>query len=146
MQGFKRMAARLLAIKDAPDDLPTLYRQSVTIAGPATLEGALLSIISSVDTMMVGTLGPAAIASVGLTSQPRMVLLILAQALCVGVTAVVARRKGAGDQRAARACLKQSLALTTALGVLITLAGWLLAEPLMRFAGATGETLRGAVA
>ncbi|MBQ9592375.1 MAG: hypothetical protein IJR36_00700 [Lachnospiraceae bacterium] len=36
------------------------------------------------DTMMVGTLGAAAIAAVGLTSQPRMILLICAQALCVG--------------------------------------------------------------
>lgn len=61
-----------------------LYRQNIAIAWPSTVEGALMSIISSVDTAMVGTLGTAAIAAVGLTSQPRMILLIVAQALCIG--------------------------------------------------------------
>ena len=61
--------------------LKELYKKSISIAWPSTVEGALLSIIGSVDTMMVGTLGSAAIAAVGLTNQPRMILLICAQAL-----------------------------------------------------------------
>ena len=74
--------ARLFGVKDdqgrpvEEGQLKQLYKQSLSIAWPSTVEGALLSIISSVDTMMVGTLGAAAIASVGLTSQPRMILLI----------------------------------------------------------------------
>lgn len=102
-----------------------LYRQNIAIAWPSTVEGALMSIISSVDTAMVGTLGTAAIAAVGLTSQPRMILLIVAQALCIGTTAICARRKGAGDQAGANSCLNQSLAVISVLGVLMTLLGYL---------------------
>lgn len=118
-----------------------LYRQNIAIAWPSTVEGALMSIISSVDTAMVGTLGTAAIAAVGLTSQPRMILLIVAQALCIGTTAICARRKGAGDQAGANSCLNQSLAVISVLGVLMTLLGYLGAEWLMRLAGANEDTL-----
>jgi len=130
-------------VKLRPEDggVGTLYKKNINIAWPATLEGALISIIGSVDTIMVGTLGSSAIAAVGLTNQPRMILLILAQALCVGTTALVARRKGAEDREAANRCLGQSMATVTILGILITLLGWFGAEPLMNFAGANEDTL-----
>ena len=123
------------------EQLRDMYRQSLNIAWPSTIEGALLSIIGSIDTMMVGTLGPAAIAAVGLTAQPRMILLICAQALCVGTTALCARRKGADDQAAANSCLNQSLALVTVLGVVMALLGYFGAAPFMRIAGANEDTM-----
>lgn len=118
-----------------------LFRENIRIAWPATLEGALLSIIGSVDTMMVGKLGSAAIAAVGLTNQPRMILLILAQALCVGTTAVIARRKGAGDRAGANACLAQSMCVITLLGILISVLGYTFAPWIMSVAGANEDTL-----
>ena len=54
----------------------------------------------------IGTLGAASIAAVGLTGQPRMIMLICAQALCVGTTALCARRKGANDPAAANFVLQ----------------------------------------
>lgn len=126
---------------DSPS-LKELYQQFITIAWPATVEGALLSVISSADTMMVGTIGPAAIAAVGLTSQPRMILLVLAQSLCVATTALVARRRGEDDQNAANAVLKQSIFMVTILGVIMSLAGYFWAEPFMKLAGANEDTLQ----
>ncbi len=119
----------------------SLYRKNLNIAWPATLEGALISIIGSIDTVMVGTMGSSAIAAVGLTNQPRMILLILAQALCVGTTALVARRKGAEDREAANRTLAQSMGTVTILGILMTLVGFFGAEPFMRFGGANDETI-----
>lgn len=118
-----------------------MFKKNLSIAWPSTVEGMLMSIIGSVDTMMVGTLGAAAIAAIGLTGQPRMILLILAQALATGTTAVIARRKGAGDQKAANACLTQSMYVITVLGILMTLVGYFFAEPFMRFAGANEDTI-----
>jgi putative MATE family efflux protein len=126
---------------DTPS-LRELYKQFIAIAWPATVEGALLSVISSADTMMVGTLGSAAIAAVGLTSQPRMILLVLAQSLCVATTALVARRRGEDDQAAANAVLKQSMFVVTILGVIMSLAGYFGAEPFMKLAGANDDTLQ----
>lgn len=119
-----------------------LYRRCLSIAWPSTVEGALLSIIGSIDTMMVGVLGPAAIAAVGLTGQPRMILLICAQSLCVGTTALCARRRGAGDRAGANSCLAQSLAVVTVLGLLMTAVGYFGADGFMILAGANEDTLQ----
>ncbi|MBR4069250.1 MAG: MATE family efflux transporter [Clostridia bacterium] len=138
---------KLLSVRDHEGNriespqLKQLYKNTLAIAWPSTVEGALMSIIGSVDTMMVGTLGAASIAAVGLTGQPRMILLLLAQALCVGTTALCARRKGAHDHTGANACLNQSLAIITVIGILMTLIGYFGAEPLMRLGGANEDTL-----
>lgn len=137
---------KLLGVKDHtgkpfdPARTKELYRTTLSIAWPSTVEGALLSIISSVDTMMVGTLGAASIAAVGLTSQPRMIMLIFAQGLCIGTTALCARRKGARDSAGANACLNQSLGIITVIGILMTLIGYFGAEWLMRLGGANEDT------
>lgn len=135
---------RLMAVPgmEAGPELQSLYREAIRIAWPAALEGLLISVISAADTMMVGTIGPAAIAAVGLTAQPRMILLILSQGLNIGTTALIARRKGAGNQQGVKACLNQALYLSALTGVLMTIAGLILAEPFMRFAGANEDTLQ----
>ena len=117
-----------------------LYRNALRIALPATIEGTLLSIIGSVDTIMVQVVDPNAIASISLTGQPRMILLIIAQALCVGTTALVARRRGENDQAGAGAVLSQSMLLITLIGIIISLLGYFLAEPIMNIAGADQDT------
>lgn len=138
---------KLLGVKDHEGkrietaQLKDLYKKTLAIAWPSTVEGSLMSIIGSVDTMMVGTLGAASIAAVGLTSQPRMIMLVLAQAVCIGTTALCARRKGADDQEAANSCLSQSLAIITVIGILMTLIGFFGAEWLVTLGGANEDTL-----
>ncbi len=138
---------KLFGVKDhegkaiPTQQLKDIYKKTLSIAWPSTVEGALTAIIGSVDTMMVGTLGAAAIAAVGLTNQPRMIMYVFVQAMCVGTTALCARRKGALDQRGANSCLNQSLAIVSVLGVLMTLIGYFGAEWLMKLGGANEETL-----
>ena len=126
---------------DDSDSMRNMYGRLIKIAWPAALEGLLLSLMNSFDTMMVGRLGPSAIASVGLCSQPRMLMLLVAQALCVGTTAVVARRKGEDRQDAAKSCLKQSLTIITGIGILIMLIGYFGAVGMVKLAGASSETV-----
>lgn len=132
--------AFLSAQKLFPASQKELYCNALRIGLPATIEGALLSIISSVDTIMVQVVDPNAIASISLTSQPRMILLIIAQALCVGTTALVARRRGENDQAGASSVLCQSMAIITAVGIIISLLGYFFAEPIMNLAGADQDT------
>ena len=142
-----QIAKRLTAIRgvewtgEKPDER-SLYKSAFSIAWPATIEGALLSIISTVDTVMVSGVNEYAIASVNLTAQPRMILLIIAQALCVGTTALIARRKGENDREGANSVLGQSMILITIIGVLISLLGFFFAEPIMNIAGADADTRR----
>lgn len=121
-------------------DMKEKYRTLLKIAWPASLEGALMSLMNAFDTMMVGKLGPAAIAAVGLCGQPRMLMLVFTQAMSVGTTAVIARRFGQERQDSAVSCVKQSLAIVTFLGVIMTLVGTTCASGLVTLAGANDET------
>ena len=138
---------KLLSVRDHENKIldqeqtKQLYKKTLSIAWPSTVEGALMSIIGSVDTMMVGSLGATAIAAVGLTSQPRMIMLIFAQALCIGTTALCARRKGAQDRAGANSCLSQSLSIITVIGILMTLLGFFGAEWLVTLGGAKEDTI-----
>ena len=139
MNTFKRLLNRFFGL-DAGLDARGMYSDAFAIAWPAALEGALLSIIGTVDTIMVKAVDKYAIAAINLTSQPRMILLILAQALCVGTTAMVSRRKGENDRAGANDVLSLSMLLTTGVGIIISLVGYFLAEPIIKLAGGDGDT------
>ena len=131
----------MLGIEQLKDpDMKEKYKTLLTIAWPASLEGALMSLMNAFDTMMVGRLGPAAIAAVGLCGQPRMLMLVLTQALCVGTTAIIARRFGEQRQDSAVSCVKQSLAIVTILAVFMSIIGIAGARGLVSLAGANDET------
>ena len=146
MQGnvLKRLLAPEYLVKqehrlgDLPDG-KTAYRDVMRIALPSIVEMVLMSLIGSVDTMMVGNeLGAEALSSVGLPTQPRMLILCLFFALNVGVTAIVARRKGEERQDEANATLRNALMLAFGLSIVLMLAAVIFAEPLLRLAG--GDT------
>jgi len=116
------------------------YSQLLRMAGPSVTEMVLTSLIGSIDTMMVGALGSAAIASVGLVAQPRLILLAVVFAINAGLMAVVARRKGQGRKEDASATLRVTLLLVLLISGLLSLAGGLLRYPLVNLAGANADT------
>ena len=61
--------------------------------------------------MMVGQLGPAAIAAVGLTNQPFRLLLAIFSAVNVGATTLVAWKIGAGRYKEAKTVTRQIIVL-----------------------------------
>jgi len=117
------------------------YKTYFSIAWPCALESLLVSLIGSVDTIMVGRLGTGAIAAVGITNQPKFVLLAMCFALNVGVTAVVARRKGEDDRDGANRAFRSAVLIALAISVVMSVIGIAFAEPIMRFAGAEEEYL-----
>lgn len=118
------------------------YSTLIRIAAPSVIEMVLTSLIGSVDTMMVGNIGYEAISAVGLTGQPRMLVLCMFFALNVGLTAVVARRKGEDKRDIASRTLKCMLVVIFGMAICLSALAIIFAEPLMRFAGAVeGETL-----
>ena len=118
-----------------------IYTNLIRLAWPSVLEMVLMSLVGSVDTIMVGVLGPAALAAVGLTTQPRMLMLTFFFALNVGVTAVVSRRKGEDRRDEANHTLRNALILMTALSVVIMIVAFSFSRPLMEFAGAKADTI-----
>lgn len=53
-----------------PDSSSAARKQVLELAGPSLMEMALVTFVNMADMIMVGRLGPAAIAAVGLTNQP----------------------------------------------------------------------------
>ncbi len=112
------------------------YASTLRMAWPCMVESFLLCMVSFVDTMMVGVLGPHAISAVGITNQPKYILLAAIISLNMGVTAVTARRKGQEDQAGANRCMKQSGLVCLFLSLFLAAVGILFAQPLLVFAGA----------
>ena len=119
-----------------------MYKQYIGIAIPSVCEMVLISLISMVDTVMVSSLGTDAVAAVGLVNQPRMIMLCLFFALNVGITAVVARRKGENRQADANAALRTAIVMILGMAAVLMAVLLPLSSALMRFAGAeAGRTL-----
>lgn len=121
------------------------YQKTLQIAWPSIVESILVALIASVDVMMVGVLGPDAIAAVGITNQPRFIVLAVIFSLNVGVTAVVARRKGQNDRKGANKCLKQCLLISSILGFILSTLGIIFARPMLEFAGAQPDIIDSSV-
>ena len=134
--------------KDRIGELPTsrdAYQKTLHLAWPSITESVLVCLTGAVDTMMVGSISPQAISAVGITNQPKFILLALIFSLNVGITAVIARRKGEGNQEGANRCMKQSLIVAVLLAILLFILGNITAEPLLRFAGAGDDYIGDAV-
>ncbi len=97
------------------------------LAWPALMENLLQTLVTFVDTAMVGALGATATAAVAVTSTPMWLCNGLVMAVSVGGTALVARMTGAGDREGAEATCRQVFLGILALSVVIFTAVFLLA-------------------
>lgn len=130
---------RMLKSSQILGELPssrTAYSNFFHIAWPSALEALLVALIGAVDTIMVGTLGKEAIAAVGITNQPKFVLLAVIFSLNTGITAITARRKGQEDQKGANKTLRLGILLSSSMSLLMALLGFLFAKPILLLAGA----------
>lgn len=118
-----------------------LYRTVLAIAAPAVVELVLTSATSLADTIMVGKLGAYAISAVGLTTQPRFIMLATFIALNVGTTALVARFKGQGNKEDAETVTAQSLILALIIALVLTIPGVIFARSMVVFMGAGPDTV-----
>lgn len=129
---------------ELPSDKET-FKHTFDIAWPSTMESLLISLIAAVDMIMVGGLGPDAIAAVGITTQPKFILMALVLSLNMGVTVVVSRRKGQGLQSDAIRTLRSALSLSLLLGGAMSLIGFFFAEDILLLAGANNDYINLAV-
>lgn len=129
--------------KKLPDGITQsmLLKDVFKIAGPSFIELTLTQLTSMADMMMVGQLGAWAITAVGLTTQPKFLLMTLFQSMNVGATALVARFKGAQDREKANAVLRQSLVLSLILSALMSILGYIFAEPMVIFMGGKDDLM-----
>jgi len=107
-------------------------RRVMSLGFPAFLRMTLQSVVTIAALIMVGHLGPEAIAAVGLGSRVLFIMIAVLMAVSVGVTALVARYVGAGNNERVQAAIQHALILGLGIGFLIAVSGWFLAPAIMR--------------
>ncbi|HEY0905317.1 MAG TPA: MATE family efflux transporter [Marmoricola sp.] len=121
------------AARRAPD------REILRLAVPAFLALVAEPLFLLADAAIVGHLGTAPLAGLGIAGAVLQTAVGLCVFLAYGTTAGVARRLGAGDLRGALAQGIDGLWLAAAIGVLVTVLGVLLSEPLVHLFGASED-------
>jgi Na+-driven multidrug efflux pump len=107
--------------------------QTLRLALPAAGEQMLGMMVGIVDTFLVGHIGAAALAAVGLANQWVMLTNALFGAIGVGSTALIARSVGAKDSLLANRVLRQSVLVGAALMGLMGVVFILFPLPLVSF-------------
>lgn len=131
----------LIIAKKNKEAIKTAYN----LAWPAVIESFFIAFAGIIDSLMVSSLGPYAVAAVGLTTQPRYVGLALFIAINIAVSAMVARRKGEENRKGANSILLLAALFTVTAGVLISIASVVFAEPIMILSGAEQDTFDSSV-
>lgn len=92
-----------------------------TIALPTIIDMFVQTLLGFFDLIMVGRLGPEAIASVGLGTAPLLTIIPIFFAISVGATAMVSRAFGAKNFKEVKEVMSQSLILGFPASILVTL-------------------------
>ncbi|MEG1426755.1 MAG: MATE family efflux transporter, partial [Oscillospiraceae bacterium] len=123
-----------------------IVKTTLHMAWPSVLESFLVSLTGFVDTIMVSVLGSAAIAAVGLTTQPKFLGLCIFFALGTAISSIVARRMGEGDRESANKVLRMALILAVIFTAIISVTFILGADFIIDLAGSSPDTHEDAVA
>jgi Na+-driven multidrug efflux pump len=108
----------------------------VVLAIPMVMEMCMESLFAVVDVFFVSQLGAAAVATVGLTESLLAIVYSVAMGLCIGATAIVARRIGEKDPDGAAVAAVQVIALGLVVSAVMGIFGALNARRLLALMGA----------
>jgi putative MATE family efflux protein len=120
-----------------------LRRAVFLLAIPMILEMVMESIFAVVDIFFVARLGPDAVATVGLTESLLTLLYAVAIGLSMAATAMVARRIGEKDERAAARAGMQAIWLGIGIAAVIGIPSLFLAPRYLELMGASASVVEG---
>jgi putative MATE family efflux protein len=114
----------------------SLGRAMVLLAVPMMLEMVMESLFAVVDVYFVSSLGASAVATVGLTESLLTLVYAVGIGLSMGATALIARRIGEKDPKAAADAAVQCVLVALAASVPFAIGGIFFAKDLLRLMGA----------
>lgn len=121
------------------------FKTVVDMAWPAIVESFFVAFAGLIDSLMVSSLGHTAVASVGLTTQPKFIGFSLFFALNVSISALVARRRGENRREEANEIVHTALRFILVSSVILSALFVYFAPQIIRFCGSNAETHEGAV-
>ncbi len=124
----------------------SVFSNLLLLSWPMVVMESLYVVSQIVDLIWVGRLGSAAIAGVGIANIVLMMVMSMTMGLIVGARAMIARYIGALDIAGANHVAAQAIILSTTWGLLVTVIGLLLAEPVLSRFGLEAEVVTQGVA
>jgi putative MATE family efflux protein len=109
------------------------------LSWPMVVMETLFVISQVVDMIWIGRLGSSAVAGAGVANIIVTLVMSADFGIMAGVRALIARYVGSGDMPTARRVAGQAFLIGVCWGTVVTLAGYLLAGPLMRMFGVEPE-------
>lgn len=123
-----------------------VFSNLLLLSWPMVVMESLYVVSQIVDLIWVGRLGSAAIAGVGIANIVLMIIMSMTMGLIVGARAMIARHIGALDIAGANHVVAQAIILSTTWGLLVTVIGLSLAEPVLSRFGLEAEVVTQGVA
>ncbi|MDP1785275.1 MAG: MATE family efflux transporter, partial [Sulfuricurvum sp.] len=120
----------------------TLKRRVISLAIPAALKQLLDIVQLLIDMLMVGTLGIAALAAVGLSMQFMMLIQTLMGLYVVGGSAVIARYIGSGRRARAGSVAYVAGLMALVLSLIIMAIGYYGSESFFRLMGSDAQVVQ----
>ena len=108
---------------------------------PMILEMVMESLFAVVDIFFVGKLGDNAVATVGLTEAVVIIVYSVGVGISMAATAMVARRFGEKNFKAAGSAAFQLLIFGGGISIIIAVLGFLFAENILQLMGASDEVI-----
>lgn len=117
-----------------------IVKNVLNMAWPAVIESFFGAFTGLIDSFMVSALGSTAVASVGLTTQPKFMGLSLFFAINVAVSALVARRRGEKNKTDANKILVAALTFIIISAAVISFLLVVFAGQIINFCGSNEDT------
>ena len=111
----------------------------IALSIPAILEQLVMTMMSYIDTAMVGSLGQAATAAIGVVSSSIWLLNGITNAVAVGFSVQVAQYLGAGREKDGRSVLCQAILFNALFGMALSIITMILSRYLPALLGADME-------
>ena len=131
-----------MRIKKTSEYLPG-WRRIGRLTWPAFVELMLTTVFGMGDLLMLASIREKTTvykAAVGLTNQPHMLLVAVFAAMNVGATSLVAFNIGNKNPEKANRVASQAVGANIILGILVSILGFALASPIIKFMGAGADT------
>ena len=116
---------------------PTLLRLAI----PAAVAGLLATTFQMVDILFIGWLGVGQVSGVGIVFPVIFFTYAIGQAAGIGVSILVGRHLGAGNELEARRSLEQALLISACVGGMISVLAPLVTQPLLQLLGTPDSVL-----
>ena len=123
----------------------SILRALITISIPIILSNLLQTAYQITDTFWVGRLSAEAVAAVSLSFPVTFLLIALGGGLPIAGTVLIAQYKGKGDEKMMNHVAAQTLLMVVIVSIVLSVAGYVFSEPLMRLMGASADVLPDAV-